>query len=319
VTAPLSQGKPLTKAQAARRKAKQEAINHHSGRARAIDGQFIELFHEISDEQRTGMTTNEKEEWLNDLAESMGKPLHGEVNAKKKAVSRFKEFRMFLDRGVPEVEITLAEYAIWTCMWNEERFGFTLISISQIVRQTPLSRWGVQKAIAGLRKKGLLRLVKRGDTIGKSNCYLLSPVPNEEWKSAPYATGLPTPMQLRAETYATGLALPDRKEEVVTSSSFQTGRSGPTDARLGDARSVLPTKQTNADGETNPLGPPSTSMHEDAGDIEFRKMANKMIDQRLAMGEPLETIRTVSRLTIAKGDSHKQRLFDEEIAKRRAG
>jgi len=60
-------------------------------------------------------------------------------------------------------------------------------------------------------------------------------------------------------------------------------------------------------------------MHKDAVDIAFRKMANEWIDKRLGLGEPLETIRTGSRLTIAKDDPHKQQLFDEELDKRRAG
>jgi len=126
---------------------------------------------------------------------------------------------------------------------------------------------------------------------------------------------------MKAKTWAHGAPHPDRKEEGLPSSSFQTGRSGSTDARLGDARSVLPTpKQTNSDGGTIPLCPPSIpklaeeppGVDEEAG---YREMVNNQIDHRLADGQPLTKIKAVLMSLAGKNELHR-RIIGQEIARR---
>jgi len=249
-------------------------------------------------------------------------------DAKKKCDGRFAILNQFWARGPLDGNLKPSEVATWVCMWTAERKGFVSISYGQIARETNLGHASVERAISSLLEKAMLKVVRQGDVHGHVNRYVLSPYPNEgtlSERAKAYAQNEGRHTLKCAETYAQNEVYPDGKEEGLPSSSFQTGRSGPTDARLGDARSVLPTpEQTDSDGGTIPLCPPSISTHESgrpdyAKDAEFRKQANKLIDRRLALGEPLETIRSVSRLTIAKGDVRKQRIFDEELAKRCAG
>ena len=191
---------------------------------------------------------------------------------KEKAEGRFKTFRLFLDRGVPEAKLTLAEYAVWSCMWNEERHGYVQISFGQLTRQTPLSRHGVQKAVSSLQAKEMIRLVKKGNIQGACNRYMLSPFPNEKWKkvglgdevedSAPYATELPTPMQLGVKTYATELPLPEE--------SLQTRPEGrPADVRSGTARLADQAKLNSE--ETPPISPSNPIMSEAIASLTTQK------------------------------------------------
>ncbi len=245
-------------------------------------------------------------------------------DAKKKCHDRFTKLNLFNDRGIKEAGLSMSAQIVWDCLWRHEYKGVATISIDGIMKQRNISKRSVYNGISRLETCGMLEVNERGDSRSKCSKYRLFPLPTGATIASVEESATSATIALTGATIAlTGATIaPPTEGQKVSGPSvlpIQKGRSGPTDARLGDARSVLPTQgQTNSDGGTIPLCPPSTSMHEDAIDIAFRKKVNEWIDKRLALGEPLETIRTGSRFTIAKGDPHKQRIFDEELDKRRA-
>ncbi len=256
-------------------------------------------------------------------------------DAKQKSDERFLKLNLFNDRGIQEAKLSMSAQIVWCCLWRHEFKEVAIISIDGIMKQRNISERSVYNGISSLKASGMLEVIERGDSRSKCSKYRLFPLPTGATiapvESATGATIAATGATIAA-TGAT-IAATGAKNDTPTEGQKVSGpsvlrrqkrRADLADVRLGDARPAVPTEKTNSDGGTIPFSPPSTWTHEsgrpdNAKDAEFRKMANIWIDQRLVLGEPLDTIRTGSRWTIAKDDLHKQRIFDEEIAKRRAG
>jgi len=288
----------------------------------------MKLFPDVSEGQIDGLTLEHMEKRIQDFHR-----LHRRLDSKawKKSMGRWEKLNRFNDLGIKQVNLSLIAQVIWDYLHRHEFEGVARASVDQIATDRNISDRSVYNGITELKTKGLLEVVKRGDSRSLCSVYRIFPEPKESATTARGAVvGESATTAPRAVTPAPRAVTP-AKDDTPTEeqkdsepSVLRPGRSGPADVRFGNARPALPTRDTNSDGGTIPLDPPSAWTHEsgrpdNAKDADFRKEANKLIDQRLALGEPLETIRTVSRETIAKDDPHKQWLFDEELAKRHVG
>jgi len=357
-TQTISQGKPRTEAQAARYKAKQSATGRMPGvdmfgnpgtsngsvRARQeVKAEFMSLFPGCPEHIADKMSTEQMEKQIRKDHEKRDRgerePSHdGKVKkapwadgeAKRKpAGDRFKSLRLFWKCGVPEGKLTASEKLAWLRIWEVEGAegpGYASISYAELERGVG-SHSSVERALAGLKAKLMLKMVQKGNMEGTVNHYVLAPYPSQKMlddKDADYGrarrpmVGLP-PRPMVNDSGAHGGPLPDWKEEGLPSSSFQTRRSGPDDSRLGDARPSGPTPgETNPDGGTNPLSPPSTPM--DAGTVdgeaEFRQDVDRRLEEYTAAAHGLVAV-AITRVMaeLGKDDLHK-RWIGEQFNKR---
>jgi len=162
---------------------------------------------------------------------------------------RFQSLNLFLDRGTSEGDLKPSESLTWLCLWAAERHGFVAMSLSQIARETNTDSHTVRRSLSSLKQKQMVKVVQRGDIHGHVNRYVLAPYPGATWGQIAH-----TPRGNLAQTWGQIAPHPERKEEGLPSSSFQTPVR--PDVRPGDAPSV-PAEKTNSDGGTIPLGPPS--------------------------------------------------------------
>ncbi len=73
---------------------------------------------------------------------------------------RFTELNAFVDCSM--ADLARAELATWLVLWRDTRNGTVRTSAADIARRIGTTRRAVTNALAGLRKRGLLTLVKRG-------------------------------------------------------------------------------------------------------------------------------------------------------------
>ena len=85
----------------------------------------------------------------------------GRPQPKGKATGeRFAEINAFVDCSMGD--LARAELATWLVLWRDARNGTVRTSAADIARRIGTTRRAVTDALAGLRKRGLLTLVKRG-------------------------------------------------------------------------------------------------------------------------------------------------------------
>ncbi len=241
--------------------------------ARETKERFMELYPDMPESVVDAFSMDRLKELIQERLKNPKAAANGKPKAEKKPPGeRFRTLGLFWSRGTCEGKLELSQIAVWLRIWEvegREGPGYASISERQIERDTGLSHRGVQLALSALKKKSMLKTVRQGNLRGDVNRYVMAPYPSQKMlddKDADYGRqaskpGLlssPPPGLLVAQTVATEYPIPDRKEEGLPSSSFQKPgpvRPGPSVEAAGP---VLPgSQQTNSDGGTIPLDPPS--------------------------------------------------------------
>lgn len=99
----------------------------------------------------------------------------GRRNAKgfPKHSERFASINAFVDgslRGLGR-----APMAVWIVLWRDERHGLSRTAISDLARRVGCSRSTVGRALASLKKLGLVTLVRPGGPLAGPNVYRVRP------------------------------------------------------------------------------------------------------------------------------------------------
>ena len=92
---------------------------------------------------------------------------------KQSAPGRFRAINTFVDFSMHE--LTRAELATWLVLWRDERNGTARTSVSAIAIRAGLSRRSILTAIGGLRRRGLLDLIRQGGLNRGSSVYRTQP------------------------------------------------------------------------------------------------------------------------------------------------
>ena len=89
--------------------------------------------------------------------------------------NRFGELNAFVDCSM--ADLSRAEALTWLVLWRDTKRGGTVrTSSTDIGRRIGVSRRAVTNALAGLRKRGLLRLVHQGGFMGGVSVYHVEPL-----------------------------------------------------------------------------------------------------------------------------------------------
>lgn len=313
MTVPDSQGKPRSKAQAARYKAK--ATDRRS--LHEVKDEFMGLFPGVSEEQVDGLTRAHMEKRIQDFHR-----LHRRLDSKawKKSMGRWEKLNRFNDLGIKQANLSLVAQVVWDYLHRHEFNGVARASVGQIMTDRNISERSTYYAIAELKTKGFLEVVKRGDSRSLCSIYRIFPEPKESattargavvGESATTAPRAATPAP-RAVTPAPD-DTPTEEQKDSEPSVLRPGRSGPADVRLGDARPILPTWDTNSDGGTIPLCPPSIPENEP----EFRAWVIEMAKRGLAKGDaPARVYNKIMDYLVREGidESHRQ-LADDSLVR----
>jgi len=86
---------------------------------------------------------------------------------------RFASINAFVDgslRGLGR-----APLAVWIVLWRDERHGLSRTAISDLARRVGCSRSTVGRALASLKKSGLVTLVRPGGPLAGPNVYRVRP------------------------------------------------------------------------------------------------------------------------------------------------
>ena len=88
------------------------------------------------------------------------KPKGKRAGAKSKAGERFAVLNSFVDFAL--ADLTRAEIAVWLVLYRDTRDGTARTSYDDLARRTGLNRRNVGRALRGLERRELLRIVHRG-------------------------------------------------------------------------------------------------------------------------------------------------------------
>ena len=95
----------------------------------------------------------------------------------KATANRFGELNAFVDCSM--ADLSRAEALTWLVLWRDTKQGGTVrTSSTDIGRRIGVSRRAVTNALAGLRKRGLLRLIHQGGLTGGVSVYRVQPLAN---------------------------------------------------------------------------------------------------------------------------------------------
>ena len=93
----------------------------------------------------------------------------------KATANRFGELNAFVDCSM--ADLSRAEMGTWLVLWRDTKpCGTVRTSATDIGRRIGVSRRAVTNALAGLRKRGLLRLVHQGGFTGGVSVYRVEPL-----------------------------------------------------------------------------------------------------------------------------------------------
>ena len=89
--------------------------------------------------------------------------------------NRFRELNSFVDCSL--IDLSRAEALTWLVLWRDTKQGGTVRTSSvDIARRIGTSRRAVTNAVAGLRKRGLLRLIHQGGINRGMSVYRVFPL-----------------------------------------------------------------------------------------------------------------------------------------------
>lgn len=97
-------------------------------------------------------------------------------NPKRTAATsnRFAELNAFVDCSMSD--LSRAEALTWLVLWRDTKSGTVRTSSTDIARRIGASRRAVTDALAGLRKRGLLRLIHQGGLNRGMSVYRAEPL-----------------------------------------------------------------------------------------------------------------------------------------------
>jgi hypothetical protein len=75
---------------------------------------------------------------------------------------RFEVLNLFIDHGARDANLSLAAFATWVILYRHTRNDLVSIPVSTIMTSTGLCKSAVQRALAELTKKNMLRNVRKG-------------------------------------------------------------------------------------------------------------------------------------------------------------
>jgi hypothetical protein len=102
-----------------------------------------------------------------------GKP----ADVKAKVGERFGVLNAFVD--VALADLTRAEIVVWLILYRDTRDGVVQISWDGLANRGGLNRRHVGRAIASLKDRGLIKLVRRGGVQRGSSRYRVQGLPRE--------------------------------------------------------------------------------------------------------------------------------------------
>ena len=88
------------------------------------------------------------------------KPKGKRAGAKAKAGERFAVFNAFVDFAL--ADLSRREIAVWLVLYRDTRDGTARTSYDDLARRAGLNRRNVGRALRGLERRGLLKVVHRG-------------------------------------------------------------------------------------------------------------------------------------------------------------
>jgi hypothetical protein len=193
--------------------------------------------------------------------------------------------------------------AVWVFLWRHEIRGVARASVEQMTNSLGMCRRSAFNAIKDLKTKGFLKIIERGNSWKKCSRYAISP-------SATSAFGAPVLVHEVHRTSAPDAPL----QKKVSRPSSQKRRSGQTDERDGTRSVCPPDEQTNPDGGTIPLGPPSADADEE---LTFREVIRLRVARLLSRGLRAEQIMAavMDGLSTEGEDAIRQQWARDEVAR----
>ncbi|MGH7192267.1 MAG: hypothetical protein ACREJM_01895 [Candidatus Saccharimonadales bacterium] len=101
----------------------------------------------------------------------------GKSNAKRKTGDRFAVLNAFIDFTMGELD--RGEIAVWLTLFRDTRDGVAQVSQVSIARRAGMGRRGVQKVLAKLVNKGLVKIVLKGRMGKGASRYRIRSIPPE--------------------------------------------------------------------------------------------------------------------------------------------
>jgi DNA-binding transcriptional ArsR family regulator len=105
------------------------------------------------------------------------------TTAKKQSKRRFEELNEFVDRGAREADLSLAAFATWACLYRHAREHRVSVPISALMANLNVSRPTVMRALAELKAKRMMKVVRKGGLGHGTSERVLSPRPRPASKS----------------------------------------------------------------------------------------------------------------------------------------
>jgi DNA-binding phage protein len=107
-------------------------------------------------------------------------PAHGTHARRSRSAKsdRWATYNQFVDSTLRD--IGEAESKVWLILFRDVRNGLARTGMSDIARRAGLSRRGVVKAIAGLKRRRLVEVITRGSVNGSPNSYRVHAVAPRE-------------------------------------------------------------------------------------------------------------------------------------------
>jgi len=89
---------------------------------------------------------------------------------------RFAALNAFVDFGIADAELTPAEVLVWLVLFRDTKAeGTARTGQADIARRAGLSVRGVKLAVRGLKAKGMVRVVRRGQLNAGPSTYRVHP------------------------------------------------------------------------------------------------------------------------------------------------
>ena len=106
-----------------------------------------------------------------------GKPKGKREGGKAKAGERFAVLNAFVDFAL--ADLSRGEVAVWLVLYRDTRDGTARTSYDDLARRAGLNRRNVGRALRGLERRGLLKVVHRGGLRRGASRYCVLGLPKD--------------------------------------------------------------------------------------------------------------------------------------------
>jgi DNA-binding MarR family transcriptional regulator len=102
----------------------------------------------------------------------------GALTKKRASRLRFETLNAFVDAGM--AALARSELAVWLCLFRDtKQNGEARASLSDLARRCGIDRQTAARAVSGLAKRKMLRVVNRGGLNRGPSAYVVFPFPME--------------------------------------------------------------------------------------------------------------------------------------------